>query len=304
MAWIPTLPVSARAQGIASITLAVFLLSLSDALVKLAGDRFGLAQIVLIRSLVAGGLLMAGLVAISGWVALRPHWSRWVWLRSLCLSAMWLCYYAALPSLSFALAAACYYTSPIWMALMARCVLGETVGRRGWVAIAFSTVGVILAVNPSAGNVTITLFLPIMAAIFYALAGTITWSRCQSETAQAMALNLNICLCFVAVAGLLIVSLAGVDGGGFVLSVWPDLTVSDWGLASLLGAFLAVITIAVALAYRLAPTPTVGVFDTAYLGFAALWGGLLFGNLPSPTEMTGIGMIAAGAILMSIRKVR
>ena len=42
---------------------------------------------------------------------------------------MWLSYYAGLPQMSFALAAACYYTAPAWMALAAR-LLGEPVGPR------------------------------------------------------------------------------------------------------------------------------------------------------------------------------
>lgn len=304
MAWtlnyLPRLP--AHLRGIAAITLAVFLLSLSDALVKLAGDRFGLGQIVLLRSLIAGGFVGAGLLIVSGPAALHLKWAGWVWARSLSLTAMWLSYYAALPSMSFALAAACYYTSPIWMALMARFLLGATIGGRRWTAIGLSMGGVVLAVNPSAGNLTPIILLPVAAAVFYALAGTITWSRCQNETAGSMALNLNVCLCAVAGLGLLVLSIVRPAGDdGFVLATWPSLRPEDWALAVLLGGLLAVIATAVALAYRLAPTPIVGIFDTSYLGFATLWGGIFFADAPSPREAFGIGLIASGAILMSRR---
>ncbi|MBK1697979.1 DMT family transporter [Rhodovibrio salinarum] len=307
MAWIsvPSARAGGPTLGIAAIVVAVFLLSFSDALVKLAGDRFGLGQLVLLRSLVAAGLLAGAVFAMSGAAALYPKRPGWVCTRSLCLAAMWLSYYAALPALSFALAAACYYSSPVWMALIARFALHVPIGGRGWLAIALSLAGVILTVDPQPGNVSPLLLLPLAAAGFYALAGIITWRRCQDETAGAMALNLNITLC--AVAGLWLVALAvasSPEKAGFVLAFWPELSASDWFLVVLLGVLLAIIAMAVALAYRLAPTPIVGVFDTAYLGFAALWGALLFADMPTPQEGAGICMILAGAILISLRAPR
>jgi len=292
--------VGAREQGIAAILVAVFLLSLGDSLVKLSGDRFGLAQLILVRSAVAGFFLATWLLAAHGRSALALVKTGWVWARSLCLAAMWLSYYAALPSMSFALAAACYYTSPVWMALMARFLLGASIGGAGWTAIGLSLAGVVVAVAPSPETLTPVLLLPLAAAGFYALSGIITWSRCREETAGAMAFTLNLCLCAVAALGIVGLAIAGPAAGeGFVVAVWPALDATDWGLAIVLGGLLAIIATAVAFAYRRAPTPVVGVFDTAYLPFAALWGALLFAEMPTPREALGIAMIAAGGIIMS-----
>lgn len=304
MEWIalPSARLDRRLVGIVAITAAVFLLSFSDALVKAAGDRFALGQIVLLRSLVAAGILVAGIALTSRANALRPQRPRWVWMRSLCLTAMWLCYYAALPSMSFALAAACYYTSPVWMALLSRFVLSEPVSARGWAAILLSLSGVALAVNPAFETLSPVILLPFAAAAFYALAGIVTWSRCRNEEAAVMALNLNLCLCLAGGSGLVGLALFAPAGTeSFVLSVWPELRAADWGLVALLGVFLAIIATAVALAYRLAPTPVVGVFDTAYLGFAALWSAVFFEDIPTFREALGIGAIAAAAVLMSAR---
>lgn len=291
-----------RVLGMASIIAADFLLSLSDALVKAAGIRFALGQIIFLRSLIAIVFIVAAILLLYGAAQIRVRISPWVWARSLCLTAMWLCYYAALPLMSFPLAAACYYTSPAWMALLSRLVLSEPVGARGWLAIVVSLSGVALAVDPIVGTMSPTLLLPLAAAVFYALAGIITWRRCQNQAASAMALNLNCCLCLVSGAG--IVCLACFSGGHsriFALSVWPHLSPNDWYLVGTLGVLLAVIATAVSLAYRLAPTPVVGVFDTTYLAFAALWGMVLFGDIPTPREALGISAIGMGAILMSGR---
>lgn len=302
MAWTidHTPPLSGTTRGIVAILVAVSLLSFSDALVKLSGDSFGLAQLVLLRSIVAALLLALWLLPVRGMSGLRHTRPGWVWARSLCLAAMWLSYYAALPAMSFALAAACYYTAPAWMALLGRVLLGVTIGGRGWAAVALSLAGVLLAVSPSAETFTPVLLLPLAAAAFYALAGLITWSRCQAESPVAMALSLNLCLVCVAAAAILLLSLFRPDGTeSFVLAHWPRLTLADWSLAFLLGCLLAVIATAVATAYRVAPTPIVGVFDTAYLGFAAVWGALFFGDAPTSQEALGIALIACSAILMS-----
>jgi len=166
--------------------------------------------------------------------------------------------------------------------------------------VALSLAGGLLVVSPSTDTFTPLLLLPLAAAAFYALAGLITWSRCQAESPGAMAMTLNLCLVCVAAAALLLLSLFRPGGTeSFVLALWPRLTLADWNLAFVLGCLLAVIATAVATAYRVAPTPVVGVFDTAYLGFAAIWGAVLFGDVPTAREALGIALIACSAILMS-----
>lgn len=291
-----------RTMGLAAITAAVFLLSLSDGLVKAMGDRLGLAQIVFVRSAFAALVLMVALTVFrvsGGWR--RTH-SPWAWARSLCLTGMWLCYYASLPSLSFALAAACYYTSPVWMALLSRFLLGEPLGAKRWAAILFSFAGVVVAVNPAVETLSPVVLLPLLAAFFYALSAIITWSRCQEEEPAMLAFNLNITLAAAGGAGLVGLALFAppTPTDSFVLAVWPALAPRDWVLLAALGVLLALIATMVAQAYRLAPSPLVGVFDNAYLLFAALWGVLLFGEVPTMREGIGMAMIATGAVAMAL----
>jgi drug/metabolite transporter (DMT)-like permease len=262
-----------------------------------------LAQLILLRSTVAALLLALWILPVQGMSGLRLARPGRVWARSLCLAAMWLSYFAALPAMSFALAAAFYYTAPAWMALLGRVFLGMTIGARGWFAVALSLTGVLLAVAPSADRFTPLLLLPLAAAVFYALAGLITWSRCQEESPGAMALTLSLCLVCVAATALVFLWLFGPGGTeSFILAIRPQLTLADWSLVFVLGCLLAVIATAVATAYRVAPTPVVGVFDTAYLGFAAVWGVVFFGDAPTPRETLGIALIACSAIVMSSRR--
>ena len=291
--------ISGHLKGILLITGAVFLLSLSDGLVKLSGARFGLAQLVLLRSLGATALIGFGALVLSrGLMSRRP---LWVTLRSLCLVAMWFCYFAALPFMSLPLAAACYYSAPVWMALLSRLILREKVGGRRWIAILIAVTGVVLCVNPTAGATTPYAILPLLAAMFYALAAIVTWSRCRAESPVAMAFNLNVMLTLAGGLALAALTVSGaVRDDGFVFAGWLPLGAGDWMLALLLAVFLVFIALAVAGAYRAAPAPVVGVFDNAYLLFAALWSAVLFGHQPSATEWTGMALIAGGAAISAL----
>ena len=60
--------------------------------------------------------------------ALAPRQVGWVTLRSLMLTFMWVAYYAALPHLALGMAAATYYTLPIFITLFAAVFLGDKIG--------------------------------------------------------------------------------------------------------------------------------------------------------------------------------
>ena len=283
-------------SGIAAITAGVLLLSLSDALVKLNNEGLSLGQVLTVRSGIAvlclGAVLRLttrmnmGLVRVSGWV----------WLRSLCLALMWVCYYAGLPELSFSIAAACYYTSPMWMAVLSSTLLGTRIGGRGGVAILLGLAGVMTILRPGLDEVSPMIALPLLAGFFYALAAVITQGRCRAVPAMSMNLNLVLFLGGLGLVAGLWRSGQGNDAG-FLLSVWPVLKLTDLGLLAGLGVLLAVITALVAYAYQRAPAPVIGLFDNGYLVFALFWSVLIFGDRPGVIDLLGIVLIGSGALL-------
>ncbi|WP_208976929.1 EamA family transporter [Stappia sp. ES.058] len=105
-------------------------------------------------------------------------------MRSLCLALMWGCYYAGLPELSFSIAAACYYTSPMWMAFLSSTLLGTRIGGRGGFAILLGLAGVMTILRPGLDEVSPMIGLPLLAGFFYALAAVITQGRCRAVPAQ------------------------------------------------------------------------------------------------------------------------
>jgi drug/metabolite transporter (DMT)-like permease len=143
--------------------------------------------------------------------------------------------------------------------------------------------------------------LPLLAGFFYALAAVITSARCRYAPPLALAFNLNFVLAASGGVYVVVLHLVSVpDGAGFLLSAWPALSWSGWGLLLLLGLLVAVITVAVACAYQLASAPLIGLFDNGYLVFAVVWGVLMFADMPDRIDLTGIALIGCAALLASV----
>ena len=213
---------------------------------------------------------------------------------------MWISYYAALPFMSLSLAAACYYTAPVWMALLSKALFAEAIGRARAAAVAVAFLGVLVAVNPWGSELSPAALLAIAAAFLYAIAALVTGRRCQNEDPVALALNLNLVLVVCGAIGVLtLLVFAPAHADGFVFSAWPSLQPADWGLIVFLALMHPVIEVAVAKAYQLAPATTIGVFDNAYLPFAAFWGFVLLSQTPSWSETIGIILIGAAGVIIA-----
>ncbi|MCC9625819.1 DMT family transporter [Thalassospira sp. MA62] len=297
-------------KGTALIVSAVFFLSFSDALVKYAHEQFGLAQLFFLRSAVASFSLLLVLAYRKQPMRHSIGFTRWTTVRSLLMCAMWVCYYIALPAMSFAMAAAAMYTAPLFMAIFSRMILKTPISLRDQIALAVGFCGVLLALRPQSGAISPVVILPLLAAACYGLAAVITRAKCRGETAINMALNLNICLAGVgaiSIATLLVVpSLAGISLWGstpsdvFLYTAWKPLDAGMIGTALMLGILMTYIAIAVAKAYKSLSPVTVGLFDNAYLGFALMWGFMLFGDLPDLIGSLGILLIVGAAITSTL----
>ena len=289
--------------AVAVIVVTVLGLSFGDALIKQASAELGLWQIFVLRSLLALPLLWLVLAVRYPAVSLRPRVPIWTAARSLMLTVMWVAYYAALPHIELSIAAAVYYTAPIFITLFAALFVGEQVGRAGWCAIVLGFCGAALILKPWSGAFNLYALLPLLAAVLYALSMILTRTKCRDEHPLVLSAALNVA--FV-VAGLLAtagLAILGDPAGApsFLSAAWVSLGWPE--VAALLVLTLAILigSIGAAVAYQLGPPSVVATFDFAYVGFAALWGLLLFAEVPDRIAVTGIGLIV-GAGIIAVRR--
>lgn len=286
--------------AVCAIVFTVFALSLGDALIKQVSAAFPLWQVFALRSLIAIPVLVLVLKTRYPDVALVPRTVWWTALRSMMLACMWIAYYAALPHVALSVAAATYYTLPLFITLLAAMFLGERVGLQGWAAVALGFLGVLAILKPKAGDFNAYALLPLVSAVLYALAMILTRTRCRGENPLVLSFCLNLAMLSIGAVASLALWLwqpAGTATDQFLLGQWIAMSAREWMAMGLLAAAILIGSIGAAIAYQAGPSSIVSTFDFAYLGFAALWGLAFFGEVPDAVSGIGIGLIVLAGIL-------
>jgi len=285
--------------GVGTIVGTVFALSLGDALIKSLGGRgtVGLWQLFAVRSLLAIPVLLAGALVLVPRERLVPRSIPWIGVRAGLLAVMWIAYYAALPLLPLAVAAAAYYTLPLFIVAFAALFGGEIVGRTQWAGVVLGFIGILLVLRPGTESFEWETLLPLLSAVLYAAAMILTRTRCRDEHPVTLALGLNAMFVLVGTAGLLVGLVFPAGVSGFLSPLWTTLGASEWRSIAILAGLILVASLGTAIAYQAAPASTVGTFDFAYVGFALLWGVVFFDERPDAPALSGIGLIVLAGVL-------
>jgi len=214
------------------------------------------------------------------------------------LAMMWVFYYAALPHLSFSVAAAAYYTLPIFITLFSAILIGDRVSFQGWVAVVLGFCGVFVILRPATGAFNLYALLPLVSAMLYAFAMILTRTRCRNEHPLVLsaALNLTFILVGLAATGLLSIGSDAFEST-FLSPHWITPGRGELLAIAMLAVAILVGSIGTAIAYQLGKSSVVATFDFTYVGFAVIFGYLLFGDLPDLITLTGIVMIVVSGVL-------
>lgn len=282
-------------RAILVITLAVAALALGDALIKLSSGSISLWQMFVLRSALVLPVLL-GIMALAARASLALRHPGWTPLRSLILVAMWLAYYAALPHVPLSLAAAGYYTSPLFITLFGALATRSPIAPRQWLAVAIGFAGVLLIIKPTASGLSPYALLPLLAAMLYAVAMLMTGTRCRKEHPLMLSAMLNVAFILTGGAAFLLLPDPAGTTSDFA-AMWTPLDAADWRTITILAAAILIGSIGAAYAYQNGPPAVIGTFDFTYVGFSALWGWLLFTERPDALSSLGIALIVAAGVL-------
>jgi len=290
--------------AIGAIVAGCFALSLGDALIKQQSASFVLWQIFVVRSAILIPFLVYLVRIYRCADPIMPRHFGWTLLRSMVLVIMWVFYFAALPHIEFAVAAAAFYTLPIFITLFAALFLGEVISPRGWLAVTVGFVGTLLILQPQAEDFNVWTLLPLVSAVLYALAMILTRSKCRGEKPTVLSLWMNIC--FIGAGALAMLCLAlwnptasTIALNPFLFGAWTPMWLAEWRIMGILAIAILVGSVGAALAYQKGPASLISIFDFSYVGFAALWGYFLFAEVPENLVLLGILMIVAAGIIAS-----
>jgi len=287
--------------GVLVMVATALTMAFGDALVKRISSGFSIWQIYVARSIFAIPLTIALLRLGARTAGILPKSLAWALLRSALLVAMWVAFYAALPILSLSTVAAAYYSGPLFIALFSALLTGEPVGVRRWTAIAVGFAGVLIIVRPGGEAFSWLTLLPVLSAVFYALAAVVTRARCAEENPLALSLTLNLCFLVAGAIGSALIAARGAAPEAiaypFLLGRWSSMGLREWGLIALMACLIVATSAGVAKAYQSGPSSIIATFDYSYLVFAVLWSFVFFSELPRLSTVLGMLAIAGAGLL-------
>lgn len=270
-----------------------------DQFVKVIAEQSSLWTFHLVRS----GMMW---VVVGSWLILSRrglrivNW-RGVFGRSAAMSLAMIIYFGALGFLPVAQVAAGLFTAPIFVLVFSVAFFGLRIGPVRIVAVVLGFTGVVLVLSPDPSSVSPFVFLPALGGAFYAVAVIATREWCAEEGTLELSMAIFTFMGLWGLGGVLVVGALGIVGDDFLSRGWVWPTAQVWGLCGMqaLGSLFAVLLLT--RGYQMAEASLVSVFEYSVLGFSALFGWLIWGDLLGPLGFIGMALIAGAGSLIALR---
>ena len=178
------------------------------------------------------------------------------------------------------------FAGPFLVVALSGYVLGERVRSASWIGVAGGFLAVLMVARPGLGGLSAYAVFPLIAAIFYALFQLLTRQLAAAGEEADTTLAWTLAVGTVIAAPIALVE-------------WVPLDAHGWLLAAALGLVYAVAQLMMVRAFVYAPANILTPFSYAQIISAALFGLLVFGDVPDGWTLLGIAMIiAAGAYVV------
>ncbi len=198
--------------------------------------------------------------------------------------------YEAVTRMPLGDAAAIQFLAPVLVTALSGLLLGEHVGPRRWMAVAFGFVGVLLVARPGSGVLGWNALLPLATAVLLAIYMMMTRIiRNQDDPAATTFYSTAL--------GALILSI-------LVIFNWQALTDVQWSLMIAMGAAGAGGHFMLVKAFHMAEASMLAPFTYAQVVAAIVWGFLIFGDVPSLWTISGAGVVVASGLYVWYREAR
>ncbi len=272
-------------QGILWMVLAMSAFVANDALVKAVGARVPVAQLIVVRGVVAITLICCVAWHMGALGQVRSLARRGVLVRAICEGLGTFMYLAALFHMPLANVTAINLSAPLFVALLARLVLGEAVHLGRWLTIGLGFMGVLLVVRPQPGDFNLYAWLAVLATLLYSARDLLT--RRLPPTMPSILVTLATAST-VWLMACVVLSVQGV-----VPMAWRDV-----GLLALASVFLSTGYFAVIAATRHAELSVVAPFRYVGLLWALVLGWVFWGDVPDAWAWVGMVCLVVAGLAM------
>ncbi len=280
-------------------------LGLTDNFVPFLSDRGSLWQFHMVR-----GVMVLLLVTGVAWLGvtrlgigrLAPRRPGAVLGRSFFTAGAMLIYFGCLAVLPIGVVVAGLFTSPLFVLLISVVFQGKRVGPMRVFAVVIGFLGAVLVIRPDPAALDLVAFLPLVAAILYAIGAVATRAWCEGESTLTLTAGFFAMLMVFGAIGLLILPAGGPIGPeGFALRGWVPLDggLLFWTAVQAVGSLAGIALIF--RGYQMGDAGQVAVFEYALLVFASFWAWVLWGQTVSVVALAGMAMIALAGVVIALR---
>lgn len=279
-----------RLVGIGLISLCFLLFTFLDGTAKwLVMNAMPVFMVVWLRFVIHAVLSTALLLPLKGRALVRTSHLKWHVARAVMFTFMTGMNFWALQYVQLTVTASIFFTVPIIVALISAQVLKEKLDTGRWIAILVGFAGVLVIVHPWSADFHPAMLLAVGNAVLYAIYNLSTRHLAAydpPETIQYLpAVGAAILLTPFALASW----------------EWPSGWL-EWALACLLGVLGGLGHYLLALAHRYAPASVIAPFLYQQILYMALFGYLVFGDVPGASVWTGSAIVIGSGLYLFARE--
>jgi drug/metabolite transporter (DMT)-like permease len=280
-----------RLTGIGLVSLCYLLFSLLDGSAKWLVGSMPVIMVVWLRFVTHAVFGGAVLLPIKGKALFRTRHVRWHLVRALMFMAMTGINFWALQYLQLTVTASIFFSVPIMIALASSLLLNEKLDAGRWSAIVAGFAGVLIIIRPWGAEFHPAMLASVVNAILYAVFLMMTRRLAAYDSPETIQ--------YLPALG------AAIGLAPFAIAAWESPSGwLEWTVACLLGVLGGFGHYLLALAHRYAPSSVIAPFLYQQVVYMALFGYVVFGDLPSPGLWTGAAIVITSGLYLFSRERR
>lgn len=180
------------------------------------------------------------------------------------------------------------FAGPFIVVVLSAPFLGEHVPLSSWIGVGVGFLAVLIVARPGFSALSHYALLPLASAIFYALLQLITRSLGAAGEKATTTLAWTL-------------AVGGIISTPFAVASWVHVTPAEWLLMIGLGIVFGVSQLLMIRAFTFAPAGVLQPFNYVQLISAAIFGIVVFGDVPDIWTVVGIAMIICAGIYVATR---
>jgi len=278
-----------RLTGIALVSLCYLLFTLLDGAAKWLVASVPVVVVVWLRFLIHAVFASALLLPIRGARLVTTHHWRWHAARAVMFVIMTGLNFWALQYLQLAITSSIFFIVPILTALIAAPMLGEKIDAGRWVAIVAGFTGVLIIVRPGSAEFHPAMLLTLANSVLYAIFNLMTRQLAAYDSPETIQY-------LPAVGAALLLTPFALAAGD-----WPSGWL-EWSVACAMGVLGGLGHYLLAAAHRYAPATVIAPFLYQQVLYMALFGYLVFGDVPAPAVWVGAAIVIASGLYLFARE--